>query len=56
MTVTGGDADTTRVLALALMRQTEEYLTTVGEQEALLHLQRSIEALLKSPLRNTAPH
>ncbi|WP_170319084.1 hypothetical protein [Sphingobium yanoikuyae] len=41
------DPGVTRALALALMRQANEYLAAIGEDEAGLHLQRAVDALVK---------
>lgn len=47
------DPSVTRALALALMRQAGEYLGAIDEDEALVHLQRAIDALLKpTPARS----
>ena len=48
------DPGVTRALALALMRQAREYLGAIGEDEASLHLQRAVDALLKPAPGNSA--
>ena len=45
MDVNPQDPRIARVFAMALMRQAEGYLMSVGESEAVRHLQRAITAL-----------
>jgi hypothetical protein len=47
MDVDRRDPNISRVLALALMRQAEDYLISSGDDEVVVHLQRAIDALLK---------
>lgn len=44
----------TRAMALALMRQAQEYLAAIKEEEASSHLQRAVDTLLKTKTTGSA--
>ena len=44
----------TRAMALALMRQAQEYLLAIKEEEASSHLQRAVDTLLKTKTAGAA--
>ncbi|MFH8654565.1 hypothetical protein ACH37Y_17810 [Sphingomonas paucimobilis] len=44
----------TRAMALALMRQAQEYLLAIKEEEASSHLQRAVDTLLKTKTAGSA--